>query len=78
MIMIYVPVGSEEEAGRIGRTLIEERLVACANLIPISSLYRWEGELQDDRELSRDQRGESALIITVARSRTQRPRRQKH
>lgn len=51
-VVILVTAGSAEEAERIARTLVEERLVACANLVPsIRSIYRWEGTIADDAEV---------------------------
>jgi len=51
-ILIMITAGSEEEAVRIARGLLEERLIACANLIqPIRSLYRWKDEVCDDPEV---------------------------
>lgn len=48
---IYVTTASVEEAQRIGRALLEERLVACVNILPDAlSLYRWEGAVQEDQE----------------------------
>ena len=50
-IIILVTAGSEVEAEKIARALVEERLAACVNIInPIRSIYRWEGKVQDDRE----------------------------
>jgi periplasmic divalent cation tolerance protein len=50
-IVVFVTCGSEEEALKIGRTLVEERLAACANIIsPIRSIYRWEGKICDEKE----------------------------
>ncbi len=41
----------EEEAVRIARSLVEEGLVACVNVVPgVRSIYRWEGEVHDDAE----------------------------
>jgi periplasmic divalent cation tolerance protein len=41
-----------EKAADIARILVEERLVACANLLPaVRSIYRWEGKLNDDNEV---------------------------
>ena len=39
-------------AAGLGRALVEERLAACANLVPqITSIYRWEGAVQEDSEV---------------------------
>ncbi len=41
----------EEQAVAIARSLVEERLAACVNMIPnIRSIYRWRGAVEDDRE----------------------------
>jgi len=40
-----------EEAARMGRVLVEERLAACATLIPaVQSIYRWQGEIESSSE----------------------------
>ena len=50
-VVVLVTAGSAEEAARIGRTLVEERLVACANVVgPIRSLYRWRDAVEDAAE----------------------------
>lgn len=49
--IVFVTAGSEEEALKIGRTLVAERLAACANIVPgIRSVYRWKGEICSDSE----------------------------
>lgn len=48
---IYITAGSEEEAAGIGRTLIEERLAACMNILPARSIYRWEDTIEDETEV---------------------------
>ncbi len=54
----------EGVAEMLARTLVEERLAACVNVIPgARSIYRWEGALQDDSEL--------VLVIKSHRNRTQ-------
>ena len=41
MIFVYMTVPTPDEAHRIGRILVEERLAACANLLPgMTSIYR--------------------------------------
>jgi periplasmic divalent cation tolerance protein len=50
-IVVLVTAASEEEGARIGRTLVEERLAACVNVVgPIRSIYRWEGAVEDAAE----------------------------
>ena len=49
---IYITAGSEEEAAGIGKTLIEERLAACINILPVRSVYRGEGSIEDEAEVA--------------------------
>ncbi len=51
-IVIYITAGSVSEAKKIGHTLVEEKLVACSNIIsPIRSIYSWQGKICDDKEV---------------------------
>lgn len=50
-VVVFVTASGPEEAERIGRALVEERLAACANLIPsISSTYWWKGKIEEASE----------------------------
>ena len=50
-LLVFTTFASEDEAARVVRTLVEERLIACGNLLPgARSLYRWQGEVKDERE----------------------------
>ncbi len=50
-IFVYVTCASMEEADRIGRALVEARLAACVNILPgMSSLYWWQGTIEEGRE----------------------------
>ncbi|WP_137287493.1 divalent-cation tolerance protein CutA [Halorussus salinisoli] len=40
-----------EEAPEIAETLVEERLAACVNRFPCTSVYRWDGEVHRDDEV---------------------------
>lgn len=41
-----------QTAARIGRALVDERLIACVNVVPgIVSIYRWRGEVHQDGEV---------------------------
>lgn len=49
--MLYVTTGNRDEARRIGKVLVEEKLCACVNILdPMESLYWWDGEVQNDKE----------------------------
>ena len=48
---VYMTARDEAEALVIGRTLVEERLAACINILPaMTSVYWWEGELEQSSE----------------------------
>ena len=49
---IYITTKDEDEARKIGRTLVEEKLAACINIHPIESIYRWEGEIEEEGEVA--------------------------
>ena len=50
---VYATFASPEEAERIGRAAIEERLAACVNILgPCRSIYRWQGEVVDGAEVA--------------------------
>src|SRR2546423_1750417 len=42
---------TREEAQKIARLLIEEKLAACVQLLPIESFYSWQGKTQNEAEL---------------------------
>ncbi len=51
MIFVYLTAGSPDEARRIGRALVTERLAACVNLIDgMVSIYRWQDTIEEARE----------------------------
>ena len=50
--MIYVTTGTHDEAVKIARALIEEKLAACANVLgPAHSIYRWQGKVEEAQEI---------------------------
>ena len=50
-IVVYV-TAPEDEAVDLARTLVEERLVACVNLVPgLRSIYWWQGKVEDEPEV---------------------------
>lgn len=49
MPTIYITAPGDA-AETIARTLVEERLAACVNLLPCNSVYRWNGAIHTDAE----------------------------
>jgi periplasmic divalent cation tolerance protein len=51
-VILVLTTAPEEEAETIARTLVEERLAACANVhAPMTSLYWWKGKVERETEL---------------------------
>ena len=50
LTLVLTTVGTHENALRVARTLVEERLCACAQLQVIESVFRWKGEVVDEPE----------------------------
>ncbi|HEY5723791.1 MAG TPA: divalent-cation tolerance protein CutA [Allosphingosinicella sp.] len=53
IVTVYATFGSEDEARRIGRMVVEEGLAACVNLLgACHSIYRWEGKIEEADEVA--------------------------
>lgn len=49
--IVLTTIGADADATSIARTLIDERLAACVNILPpMTSVYRWQGKVEQDRE----------------------------
>jgi periplasmic divalent cation tolerance protein len=71
VVSLYAVFADAAEAERIGRTVIEERLAACINILgPIRSIYRWQGAVETSDEVAailKTSRAQSdALIARIA------------
>ncbi len=50
--LIYITAGDMPEAKRVGRALLEKKLVACVNLIDgMKAMYWWKGEIEEGAEV---------------------------
>lgn len=50
-IVVLITTGSRDEAEAMAGALVRELLAACVNILPgVTSVYRWEGEVQQDQE----------------------------
>lgn len=65
---IYVTCPDRETARRIARALLERQLVACANLLPVESLYRWEGAIEEAQEVAMFLKTRRENVDEVARA----------
>ena len=60
--MILTTLAAEADAAAFARTLVEERLAACVNVLPsMTSVYRWKGEIEQELE--------QQLVIKTTRAR---------
>jgi periplasmic divalent cation tolerance protein len=51
-LLVFTTLPSADKAAELAKLVVEERLAACANLLPaIRSIYRWQGKLQDENEV---------------------------
>ena len=52
VVSVYVIFADADEAERIGRQMVEERLAACINILaPCRSIYRWQGAVEAAQEI---------------------------
>ena len=64
--IIFITASSEEEAGKIAKTLVAEKLAACVNSIPgVKSTYWWEGKVCQEDEVMLIAKTTSALFPAV-------------
>jgi periplasmic divalent cation tolerance protein len=63
-VIVLTTLAAEADAAAFARTLVEERLAACVNVLPaMTSVYRWKGEIEQDRE--------QQLVIKTSREKTE-------
>jgi periplasmic divalent cation tolerance protein len=51
MIVLITTLHKKQDAVRIGRGLLEKRLIACYNLWPLESAYWWKGKIIEENEV---------------------------
>ena len=50
-LLVLTTIGSEKDAARLGRSLVERRLVACVNTVgPVRSVFLWKGKVEEESE----------------------------
>ena len=51
-LMVYVTCKDGVDAKKIASHMLEKRLVACANMFPVKSMYWWEGKIENEDEMA--------------------------
>jgi len=49
--LVYTTAKDKEQARKLGRILIKEKLVACINFFPINAMYPWKGKIEEENEV---------------------------
>ena len=50
-MLVLTTLGGAADAAALAQTLVDERLAACVNVLPVmTSVYRWNGKVEQDRE----------------------------
>lgn len=50
-LVILVTATSEVQARRIARRLLQDKLAACVNFVPVESMFLWNGDIQEEDEV---------------------------
>ena len=65
-IVIFVTTADEQEAKTIANMLLEQKKVACANIVPtLSSIFWWQGKLESENECMLILKTKSSLLSDV-------------
>lgn len=51
LCLLYLTCASKTESEKIAKHLLEQRLIACAKLIPIRAAYWWHGKIENGNEI---------------------------
>ena len=67
-IVIFITVGAEEEGRSIAERLLNQRKVACVNIVPkVESLFWWQGKLDSDQERLLIIKTKASLLAEIVR-----------
>ncbi|MEZ5049555.1 MAG: divalent-cation tolerance protein CutA [Saprospiraceae bacterium] len=52
ILLFYITFPNQATTANIIKLLLEKRLIACANILPITACYEWNGVMQNDGEIA--------------------------
>ena len=65
-VTIYITASTLDEAKNIARTIVGERLAACANILGhVTSVFHWDGALQEETEVAMILKTRRNLVVTL-------------
>ena len=50
IVIVLTTLSADADADALAQTLIEERLVACVNVLPVKTVYGWKGKIERSPE----------------------------
>lgn len=63
MVFIYTGCATEVEAKALAKLIIDKKMAACVDFWPITSMYKWQGEVKEVPQI--------AMLITTLESKTE-------
>ncbi|MGD6933790.1 MAG: divalent-cation tolerance protein CutA [Candidatus Bathyarchaeia archaeon] len=67
-IMVYVTTSSKAEAEKIAQSLLNEHLIACANILgPVSSHFHWKNKIDSAEEFLMIMKSRVDLFLALER-----------
>lgn len=69
--VVLVTAGSEAEAESLARHLVEARLAACVSVLPVRSVYRWQGNIHAEPEWQLIVKADLSQFDAIAQTITQ-------
>ena len=66
--VVYITVGTLDEARSIARNLVDDRLASSVNVVPgAQSVYRWQGEVREAPEVVMFAKTQTDLVVAVSK-----------
>ncbi len=68
MYSVVLCTAKKHDARRIANIIVKERLAACVNIVPVKSVYRWEGKVANENESLLLIKTKSSLFAKLAKT----------